>query len=86
MEVLENTENDLQIDHQTIDSYVITLTGEVQKVRTQYATNPLNMGMFMIFPWVSQILPLMERLFDNINIIRRLKYDNINVQLRAAML
>lgn len=51
MEVLEITENDLQIDHQTIDGYVITLTSEVQKVRTQYVTNPLNTGMFMIFPW-----------------------------------
>ena len=51
MEVLENTENDLQIDHRTIDCYVITLTNEVQKLRTQYATNPLNMGMFMNLPW-----------------------------------
>ncbi len=50
MEVLENTENDLQIDHQMIAGYVITLTGEVQKMKTQYATNPLNMDMLMIFP------------------------------------
>ncbi len=53
MEVLDNTENDLQIDHQIIDCYVITLTSEVQKLRTQYVTNPLNMGMFVIFPWDS---------------------------------
>lgn len=52
MEVLENTENDRQIDHQTIDCYVITLTSEIQKLRTQYVTNPLNMGMFVIFPWL----------------------------------
>ncbi len=32
MEVLDNTENDLQIDHQIIDCYVITLTNEVQKL------------------------------------------------------
>ncbi|MDV5037643.1 hypothetical protein R2R67_24080, partial [Vibrio diabolicus] len=50
-EVLEITENDLQIDHQTIYGYVITLTSEVQKVRTQYATSPLNTGIYMIFPW-----------------------------------
>lgn len=52
MEVLENTENDLQIDHRAIDCYVIMLTSELQKLRTQYATNPLNMCMLMIFPWV----------------------------------
>ena len=50
MEVLENTENDLQIDHRAIDCYVIMLTSELQKLRTQYATNPLNMCMLMIFP------------------------------------
>lgn len=50
MEGLENTENDLQIDHRTIDYYVITLTIAVQKLRTQYAVNPSNMGVFMNFP------------------------------------
>jgi transposase InsO family protein len=51
MEVLENTENDLQIDHRTIDCYVITLTSEIQELRAQYVTNPLNMGMLMNLPW-----------------------------------
>lgn len=52
MEVLENTENDRQIDHRTIDCYVITLTCEVQKLRIHCATNPLNMGMYMNFPCI----------------------------------
>ena len=54
MEVLENTENDLQIDHRTIDCYVITLTSELQKLRTHYVTNPLNMGMYVNFPWATR--------------------------------
>lgn len=45
MKRLENTENDLQIDHQIIDDYVITLTREVKKVRTQYAANPFKIGI-----------------------------------------
>ncbi|MFH4896457.1 hypothetical protein, partial [Vibrio diabolicus] len=43
---------DLQIDLRPIDCCVIALTSEVRKLRTQFATNPLNMGMFMIFPWL----------------------------------
>lgn len=59
MEVLENTENDLQIDHRTIDCYVITLTSEVQKMRTPFVMNPLNMGMYVIFPWaISQYVKM----------------------------
>ncbi|OCH40316.1 hypothetical protein A6E07_11025 [Vibrio cyclitrophicus] len=50
MEVLESTENDLQIDHRAIGCYVIILTTELQRLRTQYAMNPLNMGMFVNFP------------------------------------
>jgi len=34
MEVLENTENDLQIDHRPIDCYVITITSEFPKLRS----------------------------------------------------
>jgi hypothetical protein len=55
MEVLENTENDLQIDHQTIDCYVITLTSEIRKLRTHYATNPLNIGMYVNFPCPAEV-------------------------------
>lgn len=44
---IKNTENDLQIDHQTIDSYVITLTSEIQNLRVQYAKNPLNIGIYV---------------------------------------
>jgi len=51
MEVLENTENDLQIDHRPISCYVITITSHIQKLRTQCITNPLNMGMYVNFPW-----------------------------------
>ncbi|MEL7365317.1 MAG: hypothetical protein AAGJ78_05470, partial [Pseudomonadota bacterium] len=50
MEVLENTENDLQVDLRVIDYCVITLTIKLHKLRAQYTTNPLNMGMLMIFP------------------------------------
>ena len=50
MEVLKNTENDLQIDLRPIDCCVIALTSEVRKLRTQCVMNPLNMGMLMIFP------------------------------------
>ncbi|RWS79768.1 hypothetical protein DN462_26585, partial [Citrobacter freundii] len=51
MEVLENTENDLQIDHRIIDCCVIALTHKVQNLRTCYTTKPVNTGMFMNFPW-----------------------------------
>lgn len=51
MEVLENTENNRQIDHRLIECYVIALTSESLKLRTHHATNPLNMGMSMNFPW-----------------------------------
>ncbi len=50
MEVLENTENDLQIDHRIIDCCVIALTHKVQNLRTCYTTKPVNTGMFMNFP------------------------------------
>lgn len=50
MEVSENTENNLQIDLRVIDCCVITLTIELRKLRTQYATNSLNMSMYMNFP------------------------------------
>ncbi|MCA2422719.1 hypothetical protein LAZ43_23560, partial [Vibrio alginolyticus] len=50
MEVLKNTENDLQIDLRPIDCCVIAPTSEVRKLRTQCATNSLNMGMFVNFP------------------------------------
>lgn len=53
MEVLENTENDLQIDLRTIDYYVMTLTSDVQKLRAHHALNPLNIGMFVNLPCYS---------------------------------
>ena len=62
MEVLENTENDLQIDHRIIDCCVIALTHKVQNLRTCYTTKPVNTGMFMNFPWVSTLLTLMQTL------------------------
>ncbi len=55
MEVLENTENDLQIDHRIIDCCVIALTHKVQNLRTCYTTKPVNTGMFMNFPWVTAV-------------------------------
>lgn len=60
MEVLENTENDLQIDHRIIDCCVIALTHKVQNLRTCYTTKPVNTGMFMNFP--CQLTQLMIQL------------------------
>lgn len=48
MEVLENTGNARQIDHRTINYYVIKLISEVQKSRNQCTTTPLS--MLMSFP------------------------------------
>jgi hypothetical protein len=50
MEVLENTENDRQIDHWLIVCCVMPLSIRTRKLLAHHATNPLNMGMFMIFP------------------------------------
>ncbi len=55
---IKKTENDLQIDHQTIDCYVITLTSEIRKLRTHYATNPLNIGMYVNFPCPAKTLAI----------------------------
>jgi hypothetical protein len=51
MEVLKNTENDLQIDLRPIGCYVIAIASELRKLRPHQSANPLNMGMFMNFPW-----------------------------------
>lgn len=63
MEVLENTENDLQIDHRIIDCCVIALTHKVQNLRTCYTTKPVNTGMFMNFPWCITFISIINLRF-----------------------